>query len=77
MSQPLKNVLQICKPLNFDNLKLQLDESVLIIIANILNSASSLKLVPIKSLMDERVNIFNKTKRFELIEAFLQTLILN
>jgi hypothetical protein len=49
----------------------------LIIIANILNSASSLKLVPIKSLMDQRFNIFDKAKRFELIEAFFQRLILN
>jgi hypothetical protein len=77
MSQPLKNVLEICKSLNFDTFKPKLDESVLIIIANILNSASSLKLVPIKSLMDQRFNIFDKTKRFELIEAFFQRLILN
>jgi hypothetical protein len=53
-----------------------LKESVLIIITNILNSASSLKLIPIKILMDKKAYISNKTKRFVLIEAFFKDLFL-
>jgi len=53
-----------------------LKESVLIIITNILNSASSLKLIPIKILMDKKAYISNKAKRFVLIEEFFKDLFL-